>query len=91
MLASMKEQRSFFSVTGLPSMLLALGGSSLKSCEKYSVARNWWSEMPSLQVVREWPASVLLQQKRVICFGNAKSKFKKDLNLFETIQTSDDP
>ena len=67
----MKSKRYSLSLTGLPSLLLAIAGlneDSLSTCEQYSVILNQWSETPSLKTARQWPGSILLPSMRAFCF-----------------------
>ena len=49
-----------------------MGGESavslLNFCEMYSLARNQWMALPSLNIERGWPGSVLLKSKTAFCF-----------------------
>ena len=75
-LSSLKHHRSGFSLSGLPSDLIAIGGwnwDNIKTCEKYSVATNKWTGLPSLNASRLWPASILLVSMRSFCFSGYSS------------------
>ena len=72
-LQAMSQIRQTVSLSGLASLLVALGGWNnykyLKICEKFFVIMmNKWIGLPSLNSARFWPGSLLLQSKRVFCF-----------------------
>ena len=65
-------RRYAFSLSGISSQLIAVGGeasgSSLKICEMYSIVRNKWMELPSLNVARRYLGNTVLKSKTAFCF-----------------------
>ena len=64
----MKYERIGLSLSGLASHLIAVGGWNHKIlyvCEKYSIARNQWAELPSLVAHCEAPGSLILGSNKV--------------------------
>ena len=67
----MHSKRTKSSLSGLPSLLIALGGQSvenLKTCERYLVGANKWSGLPPLNEARMLPGSLLLKSLEAFCF-----------------------
>ena len=66
----MIHQRESLSLSGVTSLLFALGGEKdgeeLKVCEKYSLDLNKWSRLPPLNAARTRP--IVLNTKRAFCF-----------------------
>ena len=68
----MSQARKSLSISGLCDNLIAFGGfckHSLAICEKYLVAQNKWSSLPTLNTARYSPGSILVASKRAYCFG----------------------
>ena len=84
----MSLERCDLSLSGLSSLLIALGGWSnagaLRVCEKYNVDRNKWSNLPSLNTSRYSPGSILLQSMRAFCFCGCGSE--SILNSIERLE-----
>ena len=81
-LASMSLNRSFLSLAGLPSTLIALGGNShenikTKACEMYLTRSNKWNALPSLNIARWWPGICLLVSRVVLCFCGKANEVNK--------------
>ena len=88
----MKHPREALSLSGVASQIIALGGYNgrdLVSCEKYFVAVNKWTVLPSLNTPRQWPASVLLKSGKAFCFCGHQGPSKR-LNSIESIQPQSD-
>ena len=88
-LAPLSYCREYVSLTGLSSVLLALGGwcdANLKLCEKYVVTSNKWVPLPPLRVARHMPGSCLLPSKRAFCFCGSQG-IGKDQNTIENLET----
>ena len=81
-LEPMKIQRGSASLSGLPHLLIAIGGMNKqdfrKECELYSVKTNKWGVLPQLNAARYQPGSILLQSMRAFCFSGDKN-FGSDL------------
>ena len=82
----MRREREWFSFSGIPSQLIALGGSknidSLSVCEKYLIAVNKWSGLPPLENPPFMSISVLLESRKAFIFcGYARR------HLVETLET----
>ena len=90
MLAGLKQQRLLFSLSGLNSTLLAVGGLNevfLNTCELYSVRSNKWGELPPLHTPRKMPGSILLKSMKAFCFlGNASGSKLSFTSSIERLQ-----
>lgn len=86
----MKLKRQAGSLSGLPSLLIALGGvcqtGFLKTCEKYEVSSNKWARLPALNTARYLPGSILLETKRAFCFCGGQGDHR--FSSIESIQSN---
>ena len=86
-LEAMKSHRCVLSLSGLPTDLIALGGTHesavTSASEKYSLSRNKWSELPRLNLARAIPGSVLLPSMRAFCFCGINGQ---ELNSVERLE-----
>ena len=85
----MAKERSRLSLSGIPSLLIALGGGChremLKTSEKYNVDLNKWSVLAPLNSAREWPGSILLKSSMIaFCFSGYG--FGNTLNSIESLE-----
>ena len=88
-LRSMSQERSDLSLSGLPSLLIAIGGCTdarnLKVCERYRIDLNMWRRAPPLNTARASPGSIVLQSKRAFCFCGRQGA-ERDLNSIESLE-----
>ena len=87
-LEPMKHPRSMLSLCGLPSLLLAIGGTSktglLRNCDSYSTRSRHWRDLPWLsESDRFEPGGCLLESRRAFCFCG--KKFEGDKNPIESL------
>ena len=64
--------RRSFSLAGLQSILIAVGGldsKALWTCEQYCIAKNKWKYLPPIQIPRCYPALVLRDSVIAYCFS----------------------
>ena len=75
-LAPLSERKESFSLSGSPSLLVAVGGYKggrvTKKCEQYVTRRNSWRGLPSLNKERRGCGTCLSKNERVLCFGGAE-------------------
>ena len=86
-LEPMRKERGMLSVSGLQSVLVAVGGwnqHSLDDCEKFLIRVNKWRELPPLNAARFRCGTVLLQSWQAFCFCGSE-KADRDLNSIEKL------
>ena len=73
-------------------MLIGLGGwngGSLKHCEKYSIRRDKWADLPPLNEARFGSGSVVLRSMQAFCFCGSERVFK-DTNRIEKMKIEEE-